>query len=493
MRRSKGLPSSHRCSVLFLLALGLGVSMVSQAVPINVDVSTLTGTSTLSEVSIDINPSNPKNRVIISHGGDLKSMATFYTLDNGQSWAQVALGNTLDKQPATATRFDPTITFDRAGNLYVAYGVNDGTNTSIWVAKSTDGGKTFAAHLVDTQANIGSVVGNDKWQLTTGPNKQDPTKDNVYIAWNRLLPTGTAGSYKTPVMLAASQDGGTTWGTKTQVSAPSSDLKANWFAEPAVNKDGTVYVSWHSRTDKAVWIATSTDAGASFGASQKVADINSKFVNSAPGSAVGAFVKIRAQPDRGVFVGPTLDTDRSTGKFKNRIYEAYVDLTGDYVFGSKENTDILVKYSDDNGKTWSTGVKVNDDTGSNSQFLPWLDVDPTTGVVGALWYDARNDINNTLVDVYGAFSYDGGATFSKNFLYSSSASAPSQYGGNYLEYIGLAGYKGQFCGAWSKSIAGSSNLDIITSCVPEPSSIALFVIGMMVLLQSQFRRRNLSM
>jgi hypothetical protein len=105
--------------------------------------------------------------------------------------------------------------------------------------------------------------------------------------------------------------------------------------------------------------------------------------------------------------------------------------------GVKENTDIFVRYSDDDGTTWSMPVRVNDDIGSNSQFLPWMDVDPTTGILGLVWYDARNDPNNTLVDVYGAFSLDGGMTFGKNMLLSASSSSPSLYVGDYLEYIGL--------------------------------------------------------
>ncbi|NIQ82901.1 MAG: glycosyl hydrolase, partial [Anaerolineae bacterium] len=57
-----------------------------------------------------------------------------------------------------------------------------------------------------------------------------------------------------------------------------------------------------------------------------------------------------------------------------------------------------VRSSDDDGATWSAGVIVHDDVGTNSQFLPWLDVDQQTGLVTTVWYDARSDPMNKTVE-----------------------------------------------------------------------------------------------
>lgn len=52
-------------------------------------------------------------------------------------------------------------------------------------------------------------------------------------------------------------------------------------------------------------------------------------------------------------------------------------------------------------------MTVNDDVnvgGTNSQVLPYLDVEQVTGTVAAVWYDARNDANNVDVEVYMSIS-----------------------------------------------------------------------------------------
>ena len=83
------------------------------------------------------------------------------------------------------------------------------------------------------------------------------------------------------------------------------------------------------------------------------------------------------------------------------------------------NTDIFLTYSDDDGRTWSTPVEVNDDSSDadgspvanesfnpndevtgRSQYQPEIAVDPTTGTLVLSWRDARNDPANTLVATY---------------------------------------------------------------------------------------------
>ena len=91
--------------------------------------------------------------------------------------------------------------------------------------------------------------------------------------------------------------------------------------------------------------------------------------------------------------------------YEGRIYAAFVGYINVKVNGftnPTSNTDIFLTYSDDDGRTWSTPVEVNDDssdtdgiTGSNetnpddevtgnSQYQPEVAVDPTTGTAGSL-------------------------------------------------------------------------------------------------------------
>ena len=122
----------------------------------------------------------------------------------------------------------------------------------------------------------------------------------------------------------------------------------------------------------------------------------------------------------------------------------------------------MVQFSDDDGATWSTAVKVNDDVGTTSQFNPRMSLDPTTGSVAVAWYDARNDLGdhgrgdtngrpNDDAMTYGSVTKDGGATFQPNVRISQgvSNSAAAQNGIDYGDYEGLAFYGGVYFYVWA--------------------------------------------
>src|SRR5262249_41026117 len=131
----------------------------------------------------------------------------------------------------------------------------------------------------------------------------------------------------------------------------------------------------------------------------------------------------------GIHAEANIDWDRSGGVHNGRLYVVYTDAADT----TTADTDIFTRYSDDNGKTWSDRVRVNDDNTTNSQFNPSISVDQTTGYVGVAWYDARNDdgkggpgdtngIANDDVQVYGAVSTDGGVSFLANVQISTGTS-----------------------------------------------------------------------
>src|SRR5947208_13515525 len=86
---------------------------------------------------------------------------------------------------------------------------------------------------------------------------------------------------------------------------------------------------------------------------------------------VGGFDFIPAQPDRSVDAEPGLAWDRTGGSHNGRVYLVY---TLEHP-NESNNTDIYVRYSDDNGATWSEPKRVNDDATVNSQFLPKIALD----------------------------------------------------------------------------------------------------------------------
>jgi hypothetical protein len=58
--------------------------------------------------------------------------------------------------------------------------------------------------------------------------------------------------------------------------------------------------------------------------------------------------------------------DRTGGSHNGRVYLVYMLKQQ----SESDNMDIYVRYSNDDGATWSAGVRVNDDNTKNSQFLP---------------------------------------------------------------------------------------------------------------------------
>ena len=102
---------------------------------------------------------------------------------------------------------------------------------------------------------------------------------------------------------------------------------------------------------------------------------------------VGGFDFIPAQSERSIDAEAGLVWDATGGPFNNRIYLVYTDETAH----ENNDTDILMRTSTDDGATWSAPVRVNDDATTNSQFLPYVALDPTTGTVGVGFHDCRND------------------------------------------------------------------------------------------------------
>ena len=91
-------PTSRRALVILSAASLLAGSLASPvlaATTAGTDV--LAGADALSEVSIDVNPTNPDNLVIVGHEpGGFENMNTFFTTDGGDTWTERNLGDAQD-------------------------------------------------------------------------------------------------------------------------------------------------------------------------------------------------------------------------------------------------------------------------------------------------------------------------------------------------------------------------------------------------------------
>ena len=289
---------------------------------------------------------------------------------------------------------DPSVSWDSFGNLFLSY-LGKATNNPQVLDISTNGGTTFT-HLASVASQI------DQPTVTTGPSGT-PGTGSVWVSWSGFGGMFVAGA---PV----TGPGAVGKFGPTQAIAGSTGLS---FGDIAVGPTGAVMTSFgpaSGTTGGTIYTSTSSGLGQPFTEAQV-----------ATATGVGGFEPIPAQPSRGIDSESGLAYDGTGGPHRGRVYLMYTDASP----AGAANTDIYVRYSDSNGAGWSSPVRVNDDIGTSSQFLPRIALDPTSGELAVSWYDTRNDPLNVNTELYGAFSTGGGASFTPNVKISAGASSES--------------------------------------------------------------------
>ncbi len=438
----------HALGLLMIIGVVVAIPVRTASagsIPLNVDVSQRNLNE--SEETIAINPTNSNNIVMVSNVGHREAgltagMFEAVSFDGGATWTGHLIGNNDNLGDACC---DPSLSFDQFGNLFLAYLFE--VENVVPVALSTDGGLTFNV--------IEEVI---------APPQGTPTKsggDNRGLFRFVDQPTITTGHGEVWVVFNA---GGPMFATGARVTG---------FGHVRPFIQGEVVPGTNNCTygdvaigpaGQVMQVCTLTESGQGGG---------KLFVNVDPdglGPAnfgnrvfvaethVGGFDFIPAQMDRSIDAEPGLAWDRTGGPHSGRVYLVYTKEQKN----ESDNTDIYVRYSDDDGATWSEGVRVNDDKTVNSQFLPKIALDPTTGNIATVWYDARMDLGsggpgdtdgvpNTDAQFWGAFSTDGGVSFSPNIQISAgtSNSHDSGNGIDYGDYSGLAFYGGMAHPAWA--------------------------------------------
>jgi len=458
-------------SLVIIVAMMIVLSSdIASATPLNVDVSQRHLNE--SEEAIAVNPTNPKNIVIVTNVGHREAGLTAgmfkgVSFDGGATWTTSIIGN-FDNLGDSCC--DPSLTFDEFGNLFMTYLYQ--TENTVPIALSTDGGLTF------------NVI-----QNITAPPKSTPTKssgDNRGLFRFVDQPTITAAKGEVWVVFNA---GGPLFATGAPVAGlgqvgaffagevvPGSNNCT--YGDIAIGPSGQIMQACNltesGQGGGKVYINVDPDGLGPAGFGDRV------FVAA---THVGGFDFIPPQPDRSVDAEAGLAWDRTGGLHNGRVYIVYTKEQQN----ESDNTDIYVRYSDDNGATWSDGLRVNDDNTTNSQFLPKIALDQTTGDIAVVWYDSRNDLGgggtgdsdgiaNDDAQFWGAFSTNGGVSFTPNIQVSggTSNSHVSGNGIDYGDYTGLSFVGGIAHLAWSDNSNSTGTnpdgayhqLDIFTAAVP---------------------------
>lgn len=337
------------------------------------------------EPSICINPNNT-NEIIAASVLD----NVYISKDAGQSWSTKKLTSTF------GVYGDPVVRINGNGSWLFAH-------------LSNPKGKAYASEefldriVVQSSDNLGTTWTNGSYPKASLSKDHDkhwlaaePNSGVVLMSWTEFDKYGSEDSLsKSRILFSKSTDGGLSWSEAICISEYEGDCLDDDMttegAHPAIGVDGTYYVTWSYNSK--IYLDISLDKGLTWLSKDLV-------VTDQPG---GWSFDI---PGIGRCNGmPVMDVDYSQGKFNGRLYISWSDQRN-----GVNDTDIWIKYSDDNAKSWSSATRVNTDKAGKQQFFSWMDIDQTTGYVYLVFYDRRAyDDNKT--DVYLAYSTDGGLHF----------------------------------------------------------------------------------
>jgi Secretion system C-terminal sorting domain len=388
-----------------------------------------------NEPSVKISRKDP-NRVVAAWrdfrtgvNPALRRVGYSFSTDGGDTWSVSQL--TPQIIPGAPLSSDPVVGVDTSGNFYIyTISLNETNgNGELWLFKSTDGGETFNQVY---QLATSSFFEDKEW-AAADLNPSSPFVNRLYCSWTRF------GS-STAILLVNSTDEGVTWSSPVTVS----DGPGVQGSFPAVSTDGNLYVTWAGfNSGEQILFDKSTDGGLTFGTDIAISD--------APNSWF-----------------PHMAVDHSGGPFNNDIYVVWNDeRNGD--------GDIFMSFSSDEGSSWSTAKRINDDPIGNNkeQYWPSIAINEL-GEIAILFYDTRNTTNNNIIETYLARSTDGGATFT-NELLSSEASTTNTPNGDvrFGDYINIDFYGGNIVPVWTDERAGGFDMDIYTALVDPITPVEL--------------------
>lgn len=410
------------------------------------------GSPIQTEPAIAVNPTDPDHIVVAMIDYNFPSNTSYISYDAGATWeGPNQTGYLVDDR---GTGGDPVLAFDRKGNVYmtsISIGIEEFSigpvNTaslvsSIALSKSEDGGFTWPqiistdrskVTIADQQIDPGgrlrgtvSIGFLDKPWLVIGPNKKDPSKDSIYVAYTHFenyydiiytgeLPLLLGIEMSTTVKIVRSDDEGLTW-TDPVAASPTvrrvfgsvdgagetpgmfgSD-RVLQGARPVVDQAGNVYVAWLDSTDDGSMegigeyhTAKSEDGAETFSEPRIAATFN----------------EIPFRPRNAFFRYWGSSFPRLSAGLNGELYMTYVTRPSEK---PADDGDVFFIRSLDRGETWSKPIALNDDEKSALQFFPEMTVGPD-GAIHVMWGDMRDDPMGLRYHIYYTKSTDSGLTW----------------------------------------------------------------------------------
>jgi len=349
-----------------------GPSGALLAVQVNVDElgQNLVGDAA-NEPSIAVDPTDPDRMVIgwrqfDTVASNFRQAGYAYTTDGGLTWDFPGV-----IEPGVF-RSDPVLDSDSQGRIYYNSLTLDGSDYVCDVFRSTSGGMSW-------DGGVPARGGDKQWMVIDKSGGMG--NGHVYAYWTSTFSSCLPGFF------TRSTDGGNSY--ESCIAIPGDPRWGTLSVGPA----GELYLAGASGSNFVV--VKSTTARDS---SQAVTWDFSTSV-----SLGGAIDGGGPNPD-GLLGQTWIAADPAGG---NVYLLCSVNPPG------SDPLDVRFSRSTDGGATWSSSVRVNDDTGNGYQWFGTMSVSPS-GRIDVIWLDTRDDAGGFDSALYYSFSTDAGVTWSAN-------------------------------------------------------------------------------
>ncbi len=353
------------------------------------------------EPYLSINPNNPQHLVVAWMGWvDLANQIKIKlktSFDGGQTWS---LATELPHIVSTYTSADPSVEFNKNGDVFVCYvdftGTDPPVTGGVYLCKSTDGGLTWGT---PTEV-INTSFDGTKWPIDRPwleiDRSSGANQNNIYVTTMNLNRTNPSFN----PYLSVSVNGGNTFTTK-YLDAPS------WLAgstnplpmsSPSVTASGVFLGSYPSyEVSQSLYpqyfLASSTNGATTFSYTTILSLTDPIPLSSFPSAKKGQLL-----------IANPINSNHLAFIFLRTI-------NGDL--------DVFFMETFDLGVSWSSSLKINDDPIGNNimQDLVWADFDADGDIIIS-WRDRRNSIEGTYqtpTEIWAAYRDKDAIQFSPNF------------------------------------------------------------------------------
>ncbi|MDQ6624523.1 MAG: hypothetical protein M3Y69_00060 [Verrucomicrobiota bacterium] len=404
-----GPPGTSESAVINPATSGLGKYVVHVLYSTTIPTDQYQGTATLVAAGATPGATPPPMRT-----------ATYITTNTG-----IAFSNNYPlKAPLTTRDGEPSNRTDFAGNAYVGAIRGVPAGVDLWYFDLKPGSATF-----DPNMRIPIYRGQPDG-FTPAPGTVDLGGDgggDIDLAVSFGMPTG-----QTNPTLALSSLAAANISTGTSV-----DLGKTFAKNPLGNSTGgvsaddreweeflganTVYMLYRTLEPAVTQFQRSDDGGKTFLAAKtagQIGQVGQIDVHQKTGVVYGSgsngivAVGIPASPTAEPLTYTTYQAASDPNGvahlfFINKVADDETPNGTVYVCYSNDK-DVLLKHSNDQGKTWSPAVKVNGGISAQTNIFPWMETGPKTGSVGVVWYGTDSPTNDDKAEwkVYFAQSFD---------------------------------------------------------------------------------------